>query len=79
MARKTEPQSENATLDKIMRVEHRIHATKGDLEGLFENYLSDLILIRALRAKLADEMVDDAFPQSSDDKTPTLRENCDVE
>ena len=79
MPRKNEPQTENTTLDKIMRVEHRIHGTKGDIEGLFENYVSDLILLRELRAKLADEMVDDAFPQSSDDKTPTLRENSNVE
>lgn len=78
MPRKFEPHTENTTLDKIMRVEHRIHGTKGDIEGLFENYVSDLILLRELRARLAEEMVNDAFPPSSDDKTPTVRENYNV-
>jgi hypothetical protein len=79
MGRKNEHQNENTTLDKIMRVEHRIHGTKGDIEGLFENYVSDLILLRELRATLAAEMVDNAFPQSPDDKTTTVCEDFNVE
>ena len=66
------------TFDNILRIEHRIENRKGDLVGLFQKYVYDLILLRELRARLAEEMVDDAFPPSSDDRTPTFRENFDV-
>ena len=79
MSSKSEPHNDNTTLDKIMRVEHRICGTKGDIEGLFENYLADLILLRELRARLAEEMVDDAFPSSSDNSVVSAEENINAE
>ena len=79
MTKAHEPQKEIATIDKILHLENRIQTLTADFEGLFQNYVSNLILLRELRAKLAEEMVDDAFPPSSDDKTPTVSENCNVQ
>ena len=75
MPKTTKPRNNNSTLEKIMWVERRIHATKGDIEGLFESYVCDLILLRELRATLAIDMVTSAFPKSRGNKTETLNEN----
>lgn len=76
---KSEQRNNDTTLDKIMRVENRIHGTKGDIEGLLENYLADLILLRELRTRLAEEMVDDAFTSSSDINVVSAQENINAE
>ena len=70
MKTKTETCEMDSALDKILRIEERIHAVKGDIEGLFENYVSDLILLREIRVKHAQEMVDDSVPSPFADRTP---------
>ena len=79
MTRTPETPTETNTIDELLRLDNRIRALTADIQGLFDNYISELIHLQDLRAKLAGKMVDDAFPPSSDDKTPTVRENCNVE
>jgi hypothetical protein len=68
-----------STLDRIFSVERRIRLLKGDFEGLFEKYVTDLLQLRELRERLCSEMVDDAFPPSQSDKTPMLAEGAEEE
>jgi hypothetical protein len=56
-------QTEPSTLDKILRIEDRLEGIKGDIFGLMDNYISDLIHLHVLRDLLGEDMVTDAFPE----------------
>jgi hypothetical protein len=75
MTRTPETPTETNTIDELLRLDNRIRALTADIQGLFDNYISELIHLQDLRAKLAGKMVDDRFPPSSDDKTSAVFEN----
>jgi hypothetical protein len=79
MTRTPETPTETNTVDELLRLDNRIRAITADIQGLFDNYISELIHLQDLRAKFAGKMVDYAFSPSSDDSTSAVFENLNAE
>lgn len=62
-ARTPNTPTETTTVDELLRLDNRIRALTTETQGLFDNYISELIHLEDLRATLADEMVDTHFPR----------------